>query len=231
MTTERLTISFDPEKGKLRITDGRMMESLGHRVPRMIMWGPPDKRKELVARYNKWREGWGLPPLPDPDLPKKEPEPEIRYGSFDIDPLTGRPLASLQRPKSPKRKPRKSPVAEKPSPAPLSSASRAEGAGTARTTVVHVQKTKAPFAYIGRSFAEFGDSIWHNPFKIELGCGRKCVLEKYEAYVRSRPDLMAQLHTLKGKALGCWCKDKHGRGKACHGDVLVKLIEETLVDE
>ena len=52
-----------------------------------------------------------------------------------------------------------------------------------------MRKTKAPFVYIGSAFAEFGESIWHNPFKIELGCGRKCVLEKYEAYVRSRPHL------------------------------------------
>jgi len=221
MTEERLTISFDPEKGKLRITDGG----------NTTMWAPLDQRRELVARFNKWREAFGHPPLPDPDLPKKKPEPEIRYGSFDIDPLTGKPLASLQRPKSPKRKPRKSPVAGKPSPSPRSSASAADDTRSARTTVVHVRKTNKPFHYIGRSFAEFGESIWHNPFKVELGCGRKCVLEKYEAYVRSRPDLMAQLHTLKGKTLGCWCKDKHGKGKACHGDVLVKLIEETLPDE
>jgi len=229
MAEERLTISFDPEKGKLRITDGSMMESLGHRVPRMIMWGPLDQRRELVARYNKWREAFGEPPLPDPDLPKKEPEPEIRYGSFDIDPLTGRPLASIQRPKShnPSRKRRKAPAAGTPSPALRStSAAPADGAGTAKATVVHVRKTKGPFHYIGRAFAEFGESIWRNPFEIELGCGRKCVLERYEAYVRSRPELMAQLHTLKGKALGCWCKPK-----ACHGDVLVKLIEETLGNE
>lgn len=226
MTTDRLTISFDPEKGKLRITDGRMMECLGHRVPKMTMWGPPDKREELVARFNAWRGKWGLPPLPDPDLPKKQPEPEIRYRSFDIDPLTGKPLASIQPPKSPQRKHRKSPAISKPAPAPRSSAPAAET--SRKTMVVHVRKTKAPFVYIGRSFAEFGETIWHNPFKIELGCGRKCVLEKYEAYVRSRPHLMAQLHTLKGKTLGCWCKDKDGKGKACHGDVLVKLIEETL---
>jgi hypothetical protein len=219
MTTERLTISFDPEKGKLRITDGG----------NTTMWAPVNQRRELVARFNKWREDFGRPALPDPDLPEKEPE--IPYWSFNIDPLTGKPLSSIQRPKSPKRKPRKSPVTDKPSPTPRSGVSPANDTRSTKTTVVHVRKAKEHFHYIGRAFAEFGESVWHNPFKIELGCGRKCVLEKYEAYVRSRPDLMAQLHTLKGKALGCWCKDKHGRGKACHGDVLVKLIEETLVDE
>jgi hypothetical protein len=73
MTTERLTISFDPEKGELHITDGRMMSSLGKLVPVMTMSGPADKHEELVARFNAWRANWGLPPLPDPDLPTKPP--------------------------------------------------------------------------------------------------------------------------------------------------------------
>ena len=34
-------------------------------------------------------------------------------------------------------------------------------------------------------------------------------------------DLMKALPELQGKTLGCWCKPK-----ACHGDVLVRLIEE-----
>jgi hypothetical protein len=70
MTTERLTISFDPEKGELHITDGRMMSSLGKLVPVMTMSGPADKREELVVRFNAARRNWGLPPLPDPDLPR-----------------------------------------------------------------------------------------------------------------------------------------------------------------
>lgn len=94
------------------------------------------------------------------------------------------------------------------------------------TSVVHVRK--APFdVYIGRDFLEFRGIGWGNPFKIEPGCGWKCVLEKYEAYVRSRTDLMARLPELRGKALGCWCKPR----KHCHGDVLVKLVNETLRDE
>jgi hypothetical protein len=60
MTTERLTISFDPFKGKLRINDGN----------NRTMWGPTDKREELVARFNVWRGKCGLPPLPDPNPPQ-----------------------------------------------------------------------------------------------------------------------------------------------------------------
>ncbi len=98
-----------------------------------------------------------------------------------------------------------------------------------RLKVVHVRK--APFdVYIGRAIAEFDESPWHNPFRIEVGCGRDCVCEKYEAYVRANPELMARLGELRGKTVGCWCKDKHGKGKRCHGDVLVKLVGEVFGD-
>jgi len=88
------------------------------------------------------------------------------------------------------------------------------------TRVVHVRKSSFD-TYIGRAFLEFEESVWHNPFHIEIGCGRKCVIAKYEAYIRSRPDLIARLCELKGKTLGCWCHPK-----ACHGDTLVKLVKE-----
>jgi hypothetical protein len=38
--------------------------------------------------------------------------------------------------------------------------------------------------------------------------------------------LLNDLHELKGKTLGCWCKDENGRGKSCHGDVLVELVND-----
>jgi hypothetical protein len=59
MTKERVWISFDPFKGKLRITDSNR-----------TLWGPTDKREALVARFNVWRGKYGLAPLPDPDPPK-----------------------------------------------------------------------------------------------------------------------------------------------------------------
>ena len=95
--------------------------------------------------------------------------------------------------------------------------------------VVHCRKE--PFdIYIGRAIAEFDESPWHNPFRIEIGCGRWCVLEKYEQHVRNSPELMARLHELRGKTLGCWCKDKNGQGKGCHGDILMKLVKEVYGD-
>lgn len=80
------------------------------------------------------------------------------------------------------------------------------------------------YVYIGRG----KDSVWGNPFThIPTGTLAQFVvpydrvLAEYESYVRGRLDLMQRLGTLRGKALGCFCKPK-----ACHGDVLVKLFEE-----
>lgn len=33
---------------------------------------------------------------------------------------------------------------------------------------------------------------------------------------------------LKGKVLGCWCKEDHGPDVPCHGDTLAKLVEMTI---
>jgi len=81
--------------------------------------------------------------------------------------------------------------------------------------------------YIGRGgivfingvrFPEKG-SIWGNPFK-----GDQAV-EKFEKYIRDKlisgEITVEQLLELKGKNLGCWCKPDR-----CHGDVLLKLLEE-----
>ena len=69
--------------------------------------------------------------------------------------------------------------------------------------------------YIGRP------SVWGNPFKIDKDGTRAEVIKKYEAYIRSNNQLLVLLPSLKGKKLGCWCYPKF-----CHGDVLIKLINE-----
>ena len=82
--------------------------------------------------------------------------------------------------------------------------------------VVHCKKE--PYdVYIGRP------GKWGNPFVIGKDGDREEVISKYEAYVMSRPDLIAALPELVGKVLGCWC-----RPHACHGDILAKMIEDEL---
>jgi hypothetical protein len=91
-------------------------------------------------------------------------------------------------------------------------------------TVVHVNRH--PFdVYIGRAWAGHPESKWHNPFRLKDKndpVERNGVADKYEMYVRLRPDLIAALHELEGKVLGCWCRPKY----PCHGDVLAKLFQE-----
>lgn len=82
--------------------------------------------------------------------------------------------------------------------------------------VVHCKQS--PFdVYIGRP------SKWGNPFVIGLDGDRQEVIEKYTSWLQAQPYLIAKAkQELRGKVLGCWCAPR-----ACHGDVLIKLIEES----
>ena len=85
-----------------------------------------------------------------------------------------------------------------------------------RTRVVHCKAQ--PFdVYIGRP------SEWGNPFVIGVDGNRSQVIDKYEKWLMKQPALLAKLHTLRGKVLGCWCKPQ-----ACHGDVLARLADESV---
>lgn len=81
--------------------------------------------------------------------------------------------------------------------------------------------------YIGRACFRGGwelkQSMWHNPFSVKQYGREKC-LELYETFIRGKldnPEFKRQLLALKDKRLGCWCKPE-----ACHGDILVKIINE-----
>lgn len=96
----------------------------------------------------------------------------------------------------------------------------------ARTTVVNIRKSEYD-VYIGRS-GKGMQSIWGNPFSVkEYGLG--VCIEMYRNYILERldnePELLLELKKLKGKRLGCFCKPN-----ACHGDVLVSIIEEIFPD-
>ena len=62
---------------------------------------------------------------------------------------------------------------------------------------------------------------WGNPFKIGEDGTREEVIAKYRKYVLETPELMACIHELRGKVLGCCCKPYD-----CHGDVLVELANK-----
>jgi hypothetical protein len=81
--------------------------------------------------------------------------------------------------------------------------------------------------YIGRRMKPRGKSLWDlpkskwaNTYEIDKDGAREEVIAKYEAWLRSKPELIAALPELRGKDLACWCSPK-----ACHGDVLLRLVE------
>lgn len=90
--------------------------------------------------------------------------------------------------------------------------------------------------YVGRP------SKWGNPF-ILAGTRTKFVglvvtspdpLGDYERYVRAAPMLRAELPSLRGKVLGCWCVratdpiPAKREDERCHAQVLARLVEEVV---
>lgn len=95
-----------------------------------------------------------------------------------------------------------------------------------QTKVVNIKKHKKGEndIYIGRG----KNSKWGNPFTHKEGntlakfkvTTREESLIAYESYLRESP-LLDDLHELRGKTLVCFCKPL-----PCHGDILIKLINE-----
>jgi hypothetical protein len=80
--------------------------------------------------------------------------------------------------------------------------------------------------YIGRRavHGRLPESKWANPFKMGRDGTREEVVVKYEAWLRAQPELIAALPELRGKDLACWCAPL-----ACHGDVILRLVEAQAV--
>lgn len=98
------------------------------------------------------------------------------------------------------------------------------------TKLVKLQRkngvVQTPFdIYIGRRWTLGGwdlpQSEFANPFKKGRDGTLEEILEKYEAHIRGSPELMRKVCELEGFTLGCWCVPE-----PCHGQVLLKLIEE-----
>ena len=84
------------------------------------------------------------------------------------------------------------------------------------TKVVNLRKEKYD-VYIGRG------SKWGNPFIIGKDGTREDVISKYEMYIMDRDSLIEALPELEGKVLGCFCKPL-----PCHGDILVRMVEDRI---
>lgn len=76
--------------------------------------------------------------------------------------------------------------------------------------VVNIRNEKCE-VYIGRG------SKWGNPFRMrnQSNDERKRVIDEFHRYLLATPKLMADLHELRGKTIGCYCAPL-----PCHGDIL-----------
>ncbi len=90
-------------------------------------------------------------------------------------------------------------------------------------TIANIKKKEPYDIYIGREnkWLNLPQSKWANPFVMKNESMREEVLEKYKQHILNSPELIASLHELDGKTLGCYCKPKK-----CHGDVLIELFNE-----
>lgn len=79
--------------------------------------------------------------------------------------------------------------------------------------------------YIGRA-GRGEDGNFGNPFDPrEYGRWALVFFRRYfEKRIRSDPDFRRRVEGLRGKTLGCFCKDARGKG-LCHGDVYVEWLE------
>jgi hypothetical protein len=76
-----------------------------------------------------------------------------------------------------------------------------------------VHKKRGPYdVYVGRP------TKWGNPYHLNCEGSRDNVCDRHEAHVSGNPELVAQLHELKGKVLACWCSPKR-----CHAHTLAAL--------
>jgi Domain of unknown function (DUF4326) len=105
-----------------------------------------------------------------------------------------------------------------------------------QTVVVNVNKTKGDRAlvawglehgllvYIGRAgrYHSWPQSIWANPLHLGKDGDRNEICDKHAVYLAGKPELLARIRELKGKALGCWCAPER-----CHGDHLAELANQS----
>jgi len=80
--------------------------------------------------------------------------------------------------------------------------------------------------YIGRGlryYPELKCSKWHNPFPVKK-YGREKAISLFEAYITTGDGkhLLNDLHELRDKKICCHCKID----EPCHGDILIKLVNE-----
>lgn len=79
-----------------------------------------------------------------------------------------------------------------------------------------------------------GDSPWRNPYKIGRDFDRAGTIKAYRHYLSQNLHLVARLSELRDQPLACWCRhdgQSPTDATACHGDVLLDLLNRYTDDE
>lgn len=88
--------------------------------------------------------------------------------------------------------------------------------------VKHGQR-RGMFRYMGRAWAGFAESIFHNPFHVR-DWGHGIAIEKFAEYFYAPEQKWLREAALRDirddETLGCWCKPN-----ACHCDIIVGYLE------
>jgi hypothetical protein len=110
-----------------------------------------------------------------------------------------------------------------------------------KTRVVHVNDDIEGAVYIGRTNQWRGlkRSPLANPFMIGPACSRGEAIANYARGLDSvlaagNRRVITALVACRGKPLACWCRhdgEERTDANACHGDVLVELLERYSDDE
>lgn len=95
-----------------------------------------------------------------------------------------------------------------------------------KTRIVNIHKEPYDI-YIGRA-GKGQDGYFGNPFPLKPGEEKGSTLIKYKEYFLNRintdPEFKSKILALKDKTLGCFCKPH-----ACHGDIIIKYLNNELV--
>lgn len=110
--------------------------------------------------------------------------------------------------------------------------------------VVHVNDQVEGAVYIGRANGRkrLAASPFANPFRVygankyNSGTSLESVINHYRIYLTSGDgrEYLRELPELRGKPLACWCRhdgEKRTEKNACHGDVLLELLDRYTDDE
>lgn len=76
--------------------------------------------------------------------------------------------------------------------------------------------------YVGRANPRRGlaESIFANPYRVDVDGTREQVIQKYLKYLLGRQELLLRLSDLRGRRLACWCSPL-----PCHAAVLAEIVD------